>query len=133
MLRFDGNTYTYLIYSVARCRGVIEKVESSGIAARENDFSVLTEYDIKLLRKIFSFPGVLAKTFNTQMPHHLCEYIHKLVSIFHEHYSNSRCIHCDSDENVTDYNQSRVSIYMLIKKILGTICDLLGLPIVDKI
>jgi arginyl-tRNA synthetase len=135
MLRFDGNTYTYLIYSIARCRGVIEKMESSELFKKDTqvDPSIITEDDIGLLRKLSYFPGILTKTFNTQMPHHLCEYVHKLVSIFHEHYSHTRCIHYDSDNNIIDYNQSRVSIYVLIKKILETVCSLLGLPIVDRI
>jgi len=97
------------------------------------DFSTLTNDDIKILRKILYFPGILIKTFNTQMPHHLCEYVHNLVSMFHEHYSHTRCLYYNSNESIIDYNQSRIMIYVLIKKILETICDLLNLPIVDKI
>ncbi len=134
MLRFDGNTYTYLIYSIARCRGVIEKFQS--VKTLDNvviDYTQLDENDITLIRKISHFPEVLLKTFNTQMPHHLCEYVHKLASTFHEHYSHTRCIHYGSDNDIIECNQSRVMLYALIKKIFETICDLLGLPIVNKI
>lgn len=89
--------------------------------------------DYKILKKINYFPNTIKRTFDTQMPHHLCEYVHKLSSAFHENYTNTRCLQFDNIGNLISYNQSRIIIYMLVSKILKTSCGLLGIPIINKI
>jgi len=133
MLRYEGNTYTYLIYSIARCRGVIENFKKEIPDDLKFNPDELSLEDYKVMKKINYFPSIIKKAFDTQMPHHLCDYVHKLSASFHENYTNTRCLHFDEDKKLVSYNQTRIIMYMLVSKILKVSCLLLGVPIINKI
>lgn len=132
MLKLNGNTYTYIIYSLARCRGIIDNFNKISSHVKSKSDETLSELDILLLRKISQFPTIINKVMITQMPHYLCTYVNNITSCFNEHYTNCRCIQYDGD-TVIDVNVNRIHIYMCFKKLIEKICTLLGLPIVDKI
>ena len=134
MLKYDGNTYTYITYFLARCNGIVtnytEHYKKLPTQININEIEIL---DIKLLRKISHFSYILNKTYETQMPHHLCEYMNKLVSIGHECYSNQRCLFYDGNKNIIKCNETRIIIYNFVKKILELCFELFGIKIIDKL
>ena len=148
MLRHDGNTYTYLSYSLARARGVLDKFNDAGcIMPEELDYDKLEEVDYKIIRQIATLPVILEKVLETNMPHHLCDYINKLSSLLHNNYAQVRCINFETIDEVVDgvvkkvvnynkainFNESRIMVFILVKYVLEACCGLLGLPIVDKL
>lgn len=130
MLRYDGDTYTYLIYALARCGSIIDKINCDNLTI---DQSELNDVDMKLLKKITDFPMIINKVFDKQMPHILCDYVYKLSVLFNESYTHTRCINFDENNNIVSYNSSRLILYMFVKQLLEKNFDLLGLKIITKI
>lgn len=134
MLKPDGNTYTYLAYSFARCKAVMDKLIKNNINLPEFlDVIKLEDLDYKVLRKISEFPSIVNRVDQTQMPHYLCDYLYKLTSIFNENYTKVRCINFDENENIVSYNESRVAVYLFFLEVSRKSFELLGLPLVNKI
>lgn len=134
MLRPDGNTYTYLVYSIARCRGVIDNFNINNCVLPEFlDSSKFEEIDYKLLRKICEYPSVVNDVVLTNMPHLFCDYAYKLSGYFHENYTKTRCINFDSENKVINFNESRIVCYLMVMDILKQLFEILGLPYVDKL
>ena len=134
MLRPDGNTFLYLTYTIARCRGIIEKLYGGDcVLPKLLCIEKLENSDFKLLRKICEFPTIINNILHTKMPHYLCDYLYKLASMFHETYSNSRSINFDENNKIINFNESRIVCYIMILEIFKKSFKLLGLPCVDKI
>lgn len=134
MLQTDGNTYMYIIYSIARCKSVLDKLIENNITMPEFiNFDKLEDIDYKLLRKICEFPTVLDYTINEKMPHYICDYMYKLSSYLHENYSKTRCINFDSNNKIININEPRIVCYSLVNLILKKLFEILGLPVVEKV
>lgn len=134
MLRPDGNTYTYLSYSIARCRGILDNFNENGCIFSELiDLNQLEEIDYKLMRCILDFPSVLQQIMLTNMPHHFIGYLNKLISSLNENYTKKRCINFDKYGKIENFNECRIILYMYTMSLLKISCHLIGLPIVDKI
>lgn len=137
MLRPDGNTFVYLTYTIARCRGIIDKLKTNNLNLTDLpdslDFSKLEFLDFKLLKKISEYPTMINNILKTNMTHHMCDYLYKLSEIFHESYSKTRTINFDPDNKIINYNESRIACYLMILHIFKKSFELLGLPCVDKI
>lgn len=131
MLKFDGNTYTYMIYSLARCNGIIRKV-GSDYEIKKILIDELNEHDLFLLRKISYFPTFINKVLQTLMPHFLCDYMKILVTAFHDHYTKTKTINVNPETKIVEINNSRFILCTLVKNILETIFNLLGLQCDDN-
>ncbi len=134
MLKSDGNTYTYLVYSLARCKSIMDNLNKHNCKLPEFlDQNKLEDVDCKLLRKICEFPSIINESAKENMPHYICDFVYKLASSFHEHYTKTRCINFDSDGKITSFNESRIVCYIMVHSILTQSFKLLGLQIVDKL
>jgi arginyl-tRNA synthetase len=145
MLQFNGNTYTYVTYTLARCSSVFEKLKhytcSDGAAAAlyQKNYDVrsfilnvdeLTECDFEILHKISYFPTVIEKIITTLTPHLLCDQLYELVDLFNNQYKkpNFRCIQYSADNEIVSINKSRIVVYNFVKNIIEKVFDLLNLP-----
>lgn len=133
MLKKDANTYTYLSYSLVRCKGILDKFEKANLILDDIDYSKLEELDFNLLRKLTEFPLILEKVLMTNMPHYLCDYLNNLCTMFHYAYTNTRCMNFDEDNKLINCNYARILLYILISDVLKQSCKLLGLPVINKL
>lgn len=134
MLKFNFNSYTYIAYCMSRCRGIKDKfLESNGLLSTNINYSTLEDPDFTILKKILLFPIILEKVLETKMPHLLCTYMNELCNSLHYGYTNTRCLNFDNDNNLINYNESRILLYTVSSLLLENICNLLGLPIIKKI
>jgi arginyl-tRNA synthetase len=133
MLRFTGNTYIYMSYGLARCNSILNKLE--GLNIFDNvviNESELTKHDVELLRHIAYFPDCIAQVINVMAPHHLCNHLYTMVDSFHKNYTYTRCIEFDSDNNIISVNRTRCVLYMLVKHVIETCFNLLGMPVINE-
>jgi arginyl-tRNA synthetase len=134
MLRSDGNTFTYLTYVLARCRGVGDNLNNNNCVLPEFlDQTQQDDLDYLLLRKICEFPAVINEVINDNKPNYLCNYIYELATCFHENYTKTRCINFDESGVLLNYNSSKFACYLMVHSTIEQSFKLLGLKIVDKI
>jgi len=135
MLKFEGNTYTFLSYTVARIRGIMDNVNQNNLAQLLNDCKIdlneLQEIDYKIVKKIICFTQVIDNVAETKMLHGLIDYMSKLCVVFNSNYTNSRYLHFDESGKLIDYNISKLLMCKIVLNILSTSCKLLGLSLVN--
>jgi arginyl-tRNA synthetase len=134
MLKFDGNTYTFLSYTVARIRGIFDNVKNNGIDLTQHlvELTELEEIDYKVIRKMLNFSSTIIIAEKTKMLHGFVDNIMKICSSFHSNYTNSRYLNFDGNAKLINYNASKLIMCNILLQILHTSCSLLGLKIVDK-
>lgn len=135
MLKFEGNTYTYLSYTVARIRGLFDNVTKHNIllnsqVINEQEF---TENDFKLIRKIFQFASIINSIEKTKMINFLPEYLHKLSSLFHCEYAKCRYFNFDNDGNFLNCNKTKLILCKILLNIFEISCSIMNIDIVNKL
>lgn len=134
MLRYTGNTYTYVTYAMTRCKFIMKKVpDTFNIKQYKINIDELDNNDFMVLRKIHRINDVLNKVIDTSMPHYLCDYLYDLVSQFHNNYEKNRCLEYDDNNNVISFNGSRLILYNFVKYILETCFGFMNLPIIENV
>ncbi len=95
-LSFEGNSGPYLLYSIVRCKSILEKAGSLSL----NDLALSTQHsalDIDLLRLLIHFPDVVVQSATQYSPHLLCTYLHKLAQEFNAYYDKAPILKAEGD------------------------------------
>ncbi|MDR1596039.1 MAG: arginine--tRNA ligase [Puniceicoccales bacterium] len=125
MLSFDGNTATYLLYTIARIKSILRKSEID-LAGVEAD-CLETEEERNLVRQLTYFPMVLAMAAKELRPHHICSYLFALTGEYSSFYNANRIL--SDKKNVTI---RRLAITMRTLSTLETGMHLLGLETLER-
>ncbi len=81
-ISFEGDTGPYLLYSYARASSISRKVKSK----KPLKILDLKEQEIKLLKKINSFPQIVSKAYKDLAPNLIANYSFELSKLFNEFY-----------------------------------------------
>ena len=128
MLSFDGNTAPYLLYVIARINSIFKKVEVSlSDSILEEYFSVESDYEIQLARKLIQFPIILNQTLSDLRPHFLSAYLFELAGAYNTFYNNEKVIHPDSS-----IQKRRLSLCHRTHTLLSLGLNLLGITTVER-
>ena len=120
-ISFEGDTGPYLLYSYARASSIGRKVKSKK-AVKIVD---LKDVEIRLLKKIDSFPDVVAKAYENLAPNLIANYCFELSKLFNEFYHS--CPVLGSIEE-----GFRLKLVEAFRVTLGKGMNLLGIEVLEE-
>ena len=121
----DDNPVHYVRYAHARICSILRKAELLSLDASGGDVSLLvSEPELKLIRKMVTLPEVVWTSASQLAPHHLAYYAYELASEFHSFYRDCRVIETDPEgEQIT---LSRLKLVSACKAVLARTLGFLG-------
>lgn len=125
MLRFDGNTAAFLMYSYVRINGIKRKVGINIIDVVGEKMKLSHPSEIALALHVNQFSEVLEAMTKDLNPHRLAEYLFNLAERFNAFFRDCR-VEGDAAQN------SRLLLCEAVSKTLKQGMNLLGLNVVDK-
>lgn len=121
MLRFEGNTAAFLMYSYVRIHGIKRHIKDITLA--EIDLQHPTEVQLGL--HLCQFAEILYSIVDDLMPNRLCDYLFELAEKFNAFFRDCRV------EGSAEQNQ-RLALCELTAQVLKQGMDILGLQTVTK-
>ncbi|MBI2790744.1 MAG: arginine--tRNA ligase [Gammaproteobacteria bacterium] len=121
MLRFEGNTAAFLMYSYVRIHGIKRKIPN----AQVSKIDLQHESEIALGLHICQFAEILDSISDDLMPNRLCEYLFELAEKFNGFFRDCRV------EGVSEQNQ-RLALCELTADVLQQGLSILGLKTVTR-
>ncbi len=122
MLRFEGNTAAFLMYSYVRIHGIKRKIQTEVTLA---PIDLVHDSEVNLGLHLCQFHEVLASITDDLMPNRLCEYLYELAEKFNAFFRDCRV------EGAAEQNQ-RLALCELTEKVLQEGLTILGLKTVTK-
>lgn len=121
MLKFEGNTAAFLMYSYVRIQGIKRKVKQYA------DAPIQLEHpsEVALGLHICQFEETLLSISEDLMPNRLCDYLFSLAELFNAFFRDCRV------EGAPEQNP-RLALCELTAKVLKTGMEILGLKVVTK-
>lgn len=122
---FDGKTGPYLLYTVARAKSILRKIDGIKIDTTKFD----TKYcDRKLLNLLVLYHEELLKSYIELAPSYLCDYIYKIANQFNSFYATCNIV------NETDQNKKNTWILLTqyTLTVMEKILFLLGIETLEK-
>ncbi|GGY06882.1 arginine--tRNA ligase [Paludibacterium paludis] len=123
MLSFEGNTAPYLQYAYTRVQSVFRKAEDY----RADAPIVIGEpAEKQLAMALAQFEDVVLFVGESCQPHHLCQYLYHIATLFSRFYEA-----CPILKSEGDVRASRLQLAALTAKTLSTGLGLLGIEVLD--
>lgn len=126
MLKFEGNTAVFLLYSYVRIMGIKRKAADTDEIIKKSKICLSHPSEIVLAIHLRRFGEVLSIFENDLLPHRLSDYLFELAEKFNGFFRDCRVIG-DSNQN------SRLVLCDLTAKILKQGLQILGLQTVDRL
>lgn len=122
----NDNPVYYVQYAHARICSVLANAEGYGNA---NNYELLNdEKEVQLLKHINEFTNVVSDAALTRSPNKICNYVHKLASLFHSFYGSCKVIDADNKA----LSDQRVDLLKACKITLANALDLIGVSAPSK-
>lgn len=122
MLRFEGNTAAFLMYSYVRCLGLLRRQTVTSSLA---DLKVTHASERQLLLTLLQFDEALQQTLADLAPNRLAEYLWILAGDFNAFFRDCRV-------EGHEHERSRHALVTLTAMWFGKGLELLGLQLVDR-
>ncbi len=127
MLRFEGNTAAFILYSYVRVNGIKRKIGNVNIDKIIQEEKVLLEHpsEISLGLHLCRFAENLKAMENDLMPHYLTDYLYNLAQKFNAFFRDCRV------EGVKEQNR-RLLLCEAVARTMQTGLHILGLQTVER-
>jgi arginyl-tRNA synthetase len=131
--KFDGNSGPYLMYSFARAKSVLYRINyvfSKGTSiynVANFDFSEANESELALLRTLYLYPEIVFLAADRLSPSVICNYLFDLAHKFNHFYSESSVL--KSEGALKNF---RLDLCVGFCNIMKSGLFLLGISTVDK-
>lgn len=126
MLRLEGNTAAFLLYSYVRIQGIKRKVGKEISDVMKRAHIVLEDpAEIDLALHLRRFGEVLDAMANDLLPNRLCEYLYGLAEKFNAFFRDCRVEGSDQEE-------SRLLLCEATSKVMAKGLNILGLKTLDR-
>ncbi|PID83583.1 arginine--tRNA ligase [Candidatus Campbellbacteria bacterium] len=122
-LSLQGNTESYLNYSLVRALSVLEKTNQENTKEDAQKTSDVSEFEQNLCR----FDDIILKVIESYSPHHLANYLHQIATDFNSFYAETKIL--DQENQNYLYN---LKLTKKFSKIMQKGLDLLGIQFVEK-
>lgn len=123
-----GNTGVYLQYAYARANNILEKSGEKKVSAPAKTIK-LNGSERELIKVLSEATNAVAEAVSQTDPSLLCDYAYRLAGVFARFYENSPVLQADSKE----LKNFRIDLVSAYRDRLGTILELLGIPLLTKI
>ena len=121
-LRFEGNTGPYLLYTYARAKSILKKANNS--KSPLNKIS-LSEKEKALIKKLSSFPDILAHAYRNLSPNLIANYAYELSQEFNEFYHAEKVIGSENESFL-------LSLVKAFSQVLKNALNLLGIQTLEE-
>lgn len=121
-INFEGDTGPYLLYSYARANSVLKKVKSK---KNKNTLLYLAKEESELTKKIFQFPEIVSKSYQTLNPSVVANYSCQLAQAFNEFYQSCPVVGSESE-------WFRISLVQAFMQTMKNSLWLLGIETIDR-
>ena len=123
MLRFEGNTAAFLLYSYVRALSIQRKANSPTLNSA--DISLEHPTEIELALHVLQFPEILNQVAQDLYPNKIADYLYALAEKFNAFFRDCHVLN-DPKQN------SRLNICSAVQKTFETGFHLLGLKTMTK-
>jgi arginyl-tRNA synthetase len=120
MLRFEGNTAAFNLYSYVRILSILRKTNQKASAIK-----IVHPTERKLLLHLYHLHEVIDAVSRDLMPHRVADYMYSLAEIFNEFFRDCRV---EGSEN----EQSRIALLQLTKRAFEICFTILGLRTLER-
>lgn len=125
MLRFEGNTAAFLMYSYVRAEGIMRKVGISIATISDEKIGLTHPSEIALGLHLLQFHEALDAVSVDLLPNRLCEYLYGLAEKFNAFFRDCRV-------EGTEEQTSRLLLSVVFAKTMKLGLKLLGINTVEK-
>ncbi|MEM2784810.1 MAG: DALR anticodon-binding domain-containing protein, partial [Candidatus Pacearchaeota archaeon] len=122
IIRFEGDTGPYLLYTYARASSIIRKSKKKKIAFK---IKSLKEQEIKLIKMLSNFPETVERAKKELDPSLIANYSYRLAQIFNEFYHS--CPVLKSSEK-----DQRLAMVQATRIVLKESLRLLGIETIER-
>lgn len=125
---FEGNTGPYILYTIVRCKSILERAGISEEEALNYSFRTPSgEAEKALMLDLADFGPVVADAARELAPHRICAYIYRLSNSFNHFYHGTRIL---AEEDASQKNYY-LALLALTEKVLLCGINLLGFSAPD--
>jgi len=123
-LSFEGESCPYIQYAYTRAASILRKQKpKQGI-----DFKLIrTKEEKNLIKHLHLFPDIVKKAERESKPYLIANYSYKLAKSFTDFYANCKVL--SKDNNLSN---TRLSLVLASKYVIGTSLSLLGIKTTDR-
>jgi arginyl-tRNA synthetase len=89
VLKFEGNTGVYQLYTFARLNSVLQKINQLESIDFENQINILSEEENMILQEIFVLSDCLEQICLKNEPHLLCNYLYEFCNKINKWYNDN--------------------------------------------
>jgi arginyl-tRNA synthetase len=125
MLKFEGNTAPFLLYSYVRALSIKRKIGLRRDEILEYSIHLEHESEVELALALRRFDEILKSYTEDLYPHRLCEYLYQLACLFNAFF---RDCHVEGDSR----QNSRLMLVELFINVFKKGLDILGLDTLEK-
>ncbi len=117
----------YILYSYARAKSILKKAEYEVPTGNGLAYSLLNEYDVKLLRYLAITPIVVYEAGKSLEIKPLVNYMYRLSQLFNEFYEKNPVL--KAEDEVKTSRLTIIRTYIVVMKLLSM---LTGIPLVER-
>ncbi len=127
MLNFDGDSGPYLQYAYSRTGGILRKGECEVVAEYDaGAFAQASEHDRALLVALANMSLAVERSVVDNAPHHLCQYLLELATMFSRWYTNHQVL------GSGEWEAPRLAVVHAVRQALGNGLRLLGITPLER-
>jgi arginyl-tRNA synthetase len=124
---FEGKTGPYILYTYVRINNIINKLEEAEIPTAKL-VAPASDVERDIYLKIAELPQILGLVEKDRAPNYICELLYDLASLTNNFYHNHHILTEDNEIQ----KQAWHGLLILIRRVLATNLDLLGIDIPEK-
>ena len=125
MLRFEGNTAAFLLYSYVRTQSILRKVQASPESIMKATFQIQEPAEVALAVHCAQFAEACVSMADDLLPSKLADYLYGLATLFNQFFRDCRVAGAPEQE-------ARLKLCALTGKILSEGLQLLGLQTAER-
>ena len=125
----NENPVYYAQYAHARISSILRSAQEQGFAASLENLNLLTaEKEEEVLKKVGSFPQVVADAAKHRTPHRVANYIQELAASFHSFYNAEKVLNPENKE----LTEARLALINAVRVTLANALQLIGVSAPEK-
>lgn len=127
LLSLEGDSGPYLQYAYSRTCGILRKADPAETASGDDAlFAQASDQDRALLTALGSLSTTIERAVRENAPHHLCQYLLDLATIFSRWYTTHQVL------GSGEWEAPRLALVRAVRQVLGKGMRLLGLQPLQK-
>lgn len=125
----NENPVYYIQNAHVRCAGIFREAEERGFTDEGADLSLLSDEELKFIRKTLELGDVIEQSVTTFEPHKIAFFAQEVAATFHPIYDNVRVLHSEVPEDVA---KARLRFYRATRIVFQRLLRLMGMSAPER-